>query len=153
MTLSSVMNHRALNEEASTAMKMTSTQRRILVIDHDDDVRQMLCNQLSTFGFEVAAEHTGISGLSRLTDDSERAPFHGLLVELQMPVLGGLAVLLEIGERFPAMPVIAMSDASHVGKLRQAVKLGAREYLIKPFDAELFRRKCLSVFLNGEEPQ
>lgn len=124
---------------------------RLLVIDHEDDIRQLLCEQLQGFGFEVVAENNGVSGLVRLADDWDTAPFHGVLVELQMPVLGGLAVLQEMGERFPTVPVIAMSDATHIGKLRHAVKLGAREYLIKPFDAELFRRKCLSVFLNGDE--
>ena len=125
---------------------MTSIPRRILIIDHDEHVRKMLCDQLTGLGFAVAEEETGISGLSRLASASEIPPVHGLLVELQMPILGGLAVVQEMGERFPTVPVIAMSDASHVGKLRQAVKLGAKEYLLKPFDSELLRRKCLSVF-------
>lgn len=127
-------------------------RRRILVIDHDDDVRGHLCQELSALGFEVTAEDNGVSGLSRISSNWETAPFHGLLVELQMPVLGGLAVLQEMVERFPTVPVIAMSDAAHIGKLRQAVKLGAHEYVIKPFDSELLRRKCLCVFLNGAEP-
>lgn len=133
-------------------MKTPSTRRRILVIDHADDVRGMLCEQLCAFGFDVAAADNGVSGLSRVADDWDTAPFHGILVELQMPVLGGLAVLQEMCERYPTVPVIAMSDSSHVGKLRQAMKLGAREYLVKPFDRELFRRKCLTVFLEGPGP-
>lgn len=135
-------------EETPQAMTRPSTRRRILVIDHDDDVRGMLCDQLSSFGFEVAAEDNGMSGLSRVAYEWDTAPIHGLLVELQMPVLGGLAVLQEMVDRFPTVPVIAMSDSAHVGKLRQAMKLGAREYLIKPFDRELFRRKCQTVFLG-----
>ncbi|HSA63007.1 MAG TPA: response regulator [Nitrospiraceae bacterium] len=129
-------------------MTRPSIRRRILVIDHEDDVRGLLCDHLSALGFEVAAEDNGMSGLSRVACDWDTAPFHGLLVELQMPVLGGLAVLQEMVERFPTVPVIAMSDSAHVAKLRQAMKLGAREYLIKPFDRELFRRKCENVFLR-----
>lgn len=127
----------------------TTTRRRILVIDHDDDMRAAVCAHLTALGFDVIAEDNGVSGLSRLAYDHERAPFHGLVVELDMPVLGGLAVLQEMTERFPSVPVIAMSDAAHIGKLRQAIKQGAREYVIKPFDGELFRRKCRAVFLNG----
>lgn len=131
----------------------TASPRRLLVIDPADDIRHTLCRQLRAFGFEVVAENNGVLGLSRITDDWDTAPFHGMLVELQMPVLGGLAVLQEMGERFPTVPVIAMSDAMHVAKLRQAVKLGAKEYLIKPFDLELFRLKCQSVFLDEHSPQ
>lgn len=151
MRLSSIRHDHTAMEEAPTAMNRPATRRRILVIDHDDDVRGLLCDQLCAFGFEVAAEDNGVSGLSRVAYDRDTAPIHGLLVELQMPVLGGLAVLQEMVERFPTVPVIAMSDSSHVGKLRQAMKLGAREYLIKPFDRELFRRKCQNVFLGGIE--
>ena len=129
---------------------MTSLPRRILIIDHDQHVRKVLSEQLTGLGFMVTEEDTGISGLSRMTSQADSAPFHGLLVELQLPVLGGLAVLQEIGERFPTVPVIAMSDDSHVGKLRQAVKLGAKEYLLKPFDSELLRRKCMSVFQDHQ---
>lgn len=129
-----------------------ATPRRLLVIDHDDHLRKVLCAELTALGFMVAEETTGIAGLSRLTSDADTSPFHGLLVELHMPILGGLAVLLEMGERFPTVPVIAMSDVHHLGKLRQAVRLGAKEYLLKPFDPELCRRKCLRVFLDGHAP-
>ena len=131
-----------------TDTKTNARTRRLLVIDRADDVRQTLCAQLRAFGFDVVAENDGMAGLSRLAGEWETDPFHGMLVELYMPVLGGLAVLQEMGERFPTVPVIAMSDVTHVAKLRQAVNLGAKEYLIKPFDAELFRRKCRSVFLS-----
>ena len=151
MKLSTIGHDHASMEETPSVMNRPSARRRILVIDHDDDVRGLLCDQLSALGFEVAAEDNGVSGLSRVAYDWDTAPFHGLLVELQMPVLGGLAVLQEMAERFPTVPVIAMSDSAHVGKLRQAMKLGAREYLIKPFDRELFRRKCQNVFLESTE--
>ncbi|MBD0316193.1 MAG: response regulator [Nitrospiraceae bacterium] len=125
---------------------MTAIPRRILIIDHDEQVRKLLCEQLTGLGFAVTEEDSALSGLSRMASQAANTPFHGLLVELQLPVLGGLAVLQEMSERFPTVPVIAMSDTAHVGKLRQAVKLGAREYLLKPFDTELLRRKCMSVF-------
>lgn len=131
-------------------METLSARRRILVIDHHDDIRGLLCDHLSAIGFEVAAADNGISGLSRLASDHETRPFHGVLVELQMPVLGGLAVLQEMRERFPSVPVIVMSDALHVTKLREAMKAGAKEYLVKPFDSGLFRHKCMSVFLEGK---
>lgn len=135
-------------KEVERTMNGPASRPRILVIDHDDEARTVLCNQLSAFGFEAVTENNGVSGLSRVASDYETTPIHGLLVELQMPVLGGLAVLQEMVERFQTVPVIVMSDAAHVAKLRQAIRLGAREYLIKPIDRELLRRKCEGVFLE-----
>ena len=148
MKLSSFVRQGVANKEASVAMETLPSRRRILVIDHEEDVRGFLCDRLSGLGFEVAAENNGFSGLSRVTHDCDTAPFHGMLVELQMPILGGLAVLQEMRERFPSISVIVMSDSVHLGKLRQAMKQGAKEYIVKPFDMELFRRKCMSVFLG-----
>jgi CheY-like chemotaxis protein len=139
------------DDQSAAPQGSRPTRRRILVIDHDAVTRGLLCDHLSALDFDVAAEDNGLSGLARLSGEWDQARFHGLLVELQMPVLGGLAVLQEMSERFPTVPVIAMADAAHVGKLRQAVKLGAREYVIKPFDAELLRRKCMTVFLSDSD--
>lgn len=146
MTGTSGASDASRNEGTVTTMEKTTTKRRILVIDKNDESRSALCDQLSALGFDVVVEDNGVSGLLRMTHDWKTAPFHGLFVELHMEVLGGMAVLLEVGERFPSVPVIVMSDSSQIGKLRQAIKLGAKEYVLKPFDRELVRRKCLSVF-------
>ncbi|WP_172834258.1 response regulator [Nitrospira japonica] len=127
-------------------MTPTSLSRRILVIDGDDDVRGILHDRLSALGFQVTVESDGNAGLSRLTVDQHTNPFHGLLVELFLPGLNGSAVLREVRARFPTIPVIVMADSLHVADLRQAMNAGAKEYIVKPFDSELFRRKCLSVF-------
>lgn len=139
----------------------TATQRdkdglpsrpRILIVDDDDDARLVVCDRLLALGFDVVGEDNGVAGLSRMADERERVGFSGMLLELQMPVLGGMAVLQEMRDRYPQIPVIVMSDASRVDKLRIAVKSGAKEYLVKPFDAELLKRKCLRVFLGRSDP-
>jgi len=149
MNRASTDNGAVSAEEAATNMEKTALPGRILVVDDNDDTRGALCDRLSALGFEVAAESNGISGLTRMAYEGGTAPFTGMLVELQMPLLGGMAVLQEMCERFPAVPVIVMSDALHLAKLRQAMKLGAKEYLVKPFDPELIRHKCLNIFLDG----
>src|SRR5262245_30740679 len=93
-------------EEALTSMEKSSLRRRILVVDDNDDARVALCDRLSALGFEVAAESNGISGLARMAEEIEAAPFAGMLVELQMRMLGGMAVLQEMRDRFPSVPVI-----------------------------------------------
>ncbi|SLM48230.1 putative Chemotaxis protein CheY [Nitrospira japonica] len=140
-----VVNIDALSLQACRVTP-TSLSRRILVIDGDDDVRGILHDRLSALGFQVTVESDGNAGLSRLTVDQHTNPFHGLLVELFLPGLNGSAVLREVRARFPTIPVIVMADSLHVADLRQAMNAGAKEYIVKPFDSELFRRKCLSVF-------
>jgi len=132
-------------QEEPSAIGKPALGPRILVVDHEEDVRCALCDRLSYLGFDVAAEDNAVSGLSRVARDGDR-PFHGMLVELHMPTGDGLAVVQEMQARFPSVAVMVMGEAQHLGKLRRAVQLGAREYLVKPFDMELLRRKCEAVF-------
>ena len=88
----------------------------------------------------------GFSGLVRIAQEKERAPFDGLILELDMPLLGGMAILQEIRDRHSEIPVIVTALSSEIKRLRDAVNLGAKEYLVKPFDAELFARKCRRIF-------
>lgn len=148
MKLASSQPQASLSEETVTTIEKSVAKRRILVIDENAEIRNSLGHQLNALGFEVAIEDNGVSGLSRIAYGWESAPFHGLFLELDMKVLGGMAVLQEVVDRFPSVTVIVMSDAKNIGRLRRAMKLGAKEYLVKPFDPELVRRKCLSVFFE-----
>jgi len=132
-------------------MRARSRARRILVIDGDDDVRGILRDRLTALGFDVSVESDGTSGLSRIARDQGTNPFHGILLELYLPDTDGSTVLQEMRTRFPSVPVIVMADSLHVAALRQAMNAGAKEYVVKPFDSELFRRKCLRVFLEGKD--
>ncbi len=150
MHLASSKPRASLSEGILPMIEQAIGRRRILVIDENAEIQDTLCHQLSAIGFDVATESNGVSGLYRLAHDCESAPFHGLFLELDMQVLGGMAVLQEMVDRFPSVAVIVMSDAKNIGRLRRAMKLGAKEYLVKPFDPELVRRKCLSVFFEGK---
>lgn len=151
MELGSLIHDRATTVRPAIATKGVPMSHRILVIDHDDDARMIVCDRLQQMGFDAVGEANGMSGLSRLADESNRTPFTGVMLEIDMPLLGGMAVLQELRDRYPAMPVIAMSHSILIDRLRQAVTLGAREYVVKPFDSQLFRKKCLRAFVYGSD--
>lgn len=146
MRLTTVMPHDPMTEQEPYAMADTSARRRILVIDHNDDIRVSVCDQLTRWGFEVEGEDNGVSGLARLAQTTPENGFTGMLLEMDMPVLGGMAVLQEMKDRHPAIPVIVMARIPHIDKLRNAVRMWAQEYIVKPFDPELLKVKCASVF-------
>jgi two-component system response regulator FlrC len=146
MTLASLDREQASTKMVPRPVEEPSMHRRILVIDHDNDFRLAVCDRLRAMGFDAAGEDSGISGLDRLAREAPHTPFAGVLLELDMPALGGMAVLQELRDRYPSIPVIAMSHSVLIDRLRQAVRQGAREYLVKPLDTELFRTKCLFVF-------
>jgi two-component system response regulator FlrC len=122
-----------------------------LVVDDVADHRIVLCHRLTVMGFDVIEEDNGASGLERIARESERQPFSGILLELHLSALSGMTVLQQLRERYPQIPVIVMSDSVNVNLLREAVRRGASEYIVKPFDGELLKRKCLRVFVGEDQ--
>lgn len=146
MREATIFQHDMMAEQDSNMMTDSAVRRRILVVDHDDDIRLSVCSQLAQWGFEAEGEDNGVSGLARLAQTDPVTEFAGMLLEMDMPVLGGMAVLQEMKDRHPAIPVIVMARIPHIDKLRNAVRLWAHEYIVKPLDQELLKLKCASVF-------
>ena len=120
---------------------------RILVVDADRDVLQSVSQQLRGMGFDVVTEKTSAAWFSRNDAEQDFGSISGILLELQSPILSGLTALLQdIRDQHSNIPIIVMAESQNIARLRKAVELGAREYLVKPFDAELLKRKCLQVF-------
>jgi DNA-binding NtrC family response regulator len=118
--------------------------RRILVVDSDAAVRAVIRERLCVWGFEVVEAENGQSGPIRLIRGPVPHPIHGVL--LDMPLTGGLAALHHLRQQHPGIPIIVMSGVSNIQIAREAVNQGAQEYVLKPFDHELLKAKCLRVF-------
>ena len=108
---------------------------RIIVIDNDEGVRELLGQTLTWAGHDVARASGGKEGLEIL----RRAPTDIVITELVMPIFDGLETIAEIRKSFPNVAVIAMSGASIAGAmLSVALQWGVDAVLQKPFgDREL----------------
>lgn len=83
--------------------------------------------------------------MTRLIAEVRQAPVHGVLLNIQMPHIED-TIMRELRRAYADIPLMVMADAAHLGRLREAVVLGAREYLVMPLDGELFQTKCRRVF-------
>jgi len=105
---------------------------RILVVDDEASLRDALGKLLSAEGFEVRSAGNGREALEVLS--SERFDF--ILCDLRMPGMGGLELLREITARGVPGTVIMMSAFGTVETAVEAMKLGAYDYVSKPFMSE-----------------
>ncbi|TET05853.1 MAG: sigma-54-dependent Fis family transcriptional regulator, partial [Candidatus Atribacteria bacterium] len=106
--------------------------RKILVIDDEQNIRRMLTRVLSPEGFIVKEAVNGLEALKRLQEEN----YSLVLLDLRMPVLNGIDTLKKIREYDINLPVIMMSAYGSIPEAVEAIKLGALDYLIKPFDIE-----------------
>jgi len=105
---------------------------RILVVDDELIVRDSLKEWLQEEGFFVEAAESGETALEMLNKES----FHLLLLDIKMPGMDGVEVLKQAKDINPDLTVIMMTAYATVETAVEAMKLGARDYLMKPFDPD-----------------
>lgn len=112
---------------------------RILIVDDDEDVRDMLVDALSMAGFETTTAHDGYEALDHLGGAADT--FDVVLLDKNMPGIDGFEVLRLIKENknISRLPVIMATGASDSEDIAEGMRLGAFHYLVKPFDLGLMR--------------
>ena len=102
----------------------------VLVVDDEESVRTFLGEFLSSAGYQVRLAAGGAQALDMLGGGS----FDVVLMDVMMPEMSGLEVLQRYRERGGSAPVIVLSALSGADDAMRAMKLGATDYLSKPFD-------------------
>ncbi len=104
----------------------------ILIIDDDEGVRGVMEGVFSEEGFDVTAVSDGGSGLHLL----RQMEFDIIFLDLVMPGMGGLKVLEELSKMKVEIPCIVMTGFATTETAVDAMKLGAVDYITKPFNLE-----------------
>ncbi|MDY6839291.1 MAG: sigma-54 dependent transcriptional regulator [Thermodesulfobacteriota bacterium] len=115
--------------------------RRILVIDDEPNMRHMLTVVLKRAGYEVADAANGAEGLSLLAD----SVFDLILCDVRMPEMDGLAFLRHIADRGIDITTIVMSAYGSIDTAVEAMKLGAADYVSKPFKPDEILLKLAQI--------
>ena len=104
----------------------------ILIVDDEDSVRRGYTRILGEMDCEAQAAADGEQALQAMA----RRPFDVVLLDLRMPGAGGLDVLRTMKQRWPASEVVVITGYPTVESAREALQLGACDYLAKPADPD-----------------
>ena len=118
--------------------------QRLLVIEDDETVRDVLQSFLAEKGFEVTISQKGEAGL----DQIRTGKFDLIVTDLVMPGISGMDVLKQVIDSKLNVPVIVMTAFGTVQTAVEAMKIGAFDYITKPFNLEeliIVLEKALSV--------
>lgn len=131
-------------------------KERILVIEDDEDILELLRHHLGKEGYTVETCVEGEAGLTRAKDQ----PPHLLLLDLMLPDLDGLQVLksLRADSRTSFLPVVILTAKGEESDIITGLELGADDYITKPFSPKVLlariravlRRKSRQARLNDD---
>lgn len=105
---------------------------RVLVVDDEPFIRDILADFLAMEGYSVRTANDGQSALAEL----RAAPFDVVVSDLKMPNVGGLELLREVTQAYPSTLMVIMTGFGTVETAIHAMKQGAFDYVLKPFKAD-----------------
>lgn len=111
---------------------MNLHKTKILIADDEEEFRFMLQTYLNSYGYAVETVSDGINAINQFQEKS----FDIALLDIKMPKVDGLDVLKYIKENFPATEVIMLTGVDDVRIAVECMKLGAYDYLTKPYSGE-----------------
>jgi DNA-binding NtrC family response regulator len=119
-------------------------KKRVLVVDDEEGMRQILTEYLNEFGYEVVCAASGQEAMQKY----KGGHFDIVLSDLFMRPMDGLELLGEIRKVDPEAVFIMMTGYPSLNSAMEAMKRGARDYITKPFNIDEIRLKIDRVFLE-----
>jgi len=117
---------------ARSQQRNSKPSRKVLLIDDDASLRRVTEHSLQSSGFHVLSAVDGKQGLAVFQADFPQV----VITDIQMPGMSGYEVLRQIKAEHPTTLVIVITAFSSVEKAVEAMKLGAYDYLVKPFSRD-----------------
>jgi putative nucleotidyltransferase with HDIG domain len=106
---------------------------RILVVDDEEAIREIVCSMLTNAGHLTRQASSGVKALEILNTGAE---FELILSDLMMAEMDGIGLLERVKESYPDLPVIMVTAVHDISVALAAIRNGAYDYLLKPFERE-----------------
>jgi DNA-binding response OmpR family regulator len=121
--------------------------RRALVVEDDSAIRRGVCDMLRFHGFEVTEAPDGDEGL----EQARSAEVDIVLLDLILPGVLGLDILQQVRNARPTLPIIIMTAKGEEADRIKGLKLGADDYVVKPFSIKELLARIEAVLRRSPE--
>lgn len=127
---------------------MTGEKIKILVVDDEAPIRNLLSRYLTSRGYFVETAEDGTKALEKFASFAPCFVF----LDFMMPGMSGLDVLKEIKKRSPNTMVIMVTGSLDAGLAEEVKRVGATELIAKPFRLDQIEKTILEKFKSGCQP-
>jgi len=120
------------NNWNSNYSKAMPTSTKILVVDDEKPIRELICEALSMFEFETCEASDGIDALNK----TRKMKFDLIILDINLPKIDGLELLEKLRNDGINIPMLLLSARNKRTDIATGLKLGADDYMTKPFSIE-----------------
>ncbi len=121
--------------------------KRVLVVDDEQDILDLLSELLHRWGFEAETARNGREALEKFKDQHVDL----VVTDLKMPEMDGLELLRQLREENPRVPVLMLTGYPTIDTAIQAIQEGAYDYLIKPINPDELRFRIQKALAQSEQ--
>ena len=111
---------------------MVDTQKRILIVDDDDEIRELLEFDVRSSGYFVDTASNGLEGLNKALNNT----YDLILLDVMMPKMNGFDVCKNIRNAKLSIPILMLTAKGTIEDKTSGFDCGADDYLVKPFDIQ-----------------
>ena len=111
---------------------MSGVQKRILIVDDDDEIRELLEFDVAQSGYFVDTAKDGMEGLHKALNNT----YDLILLDVMMPKMNGFDVCKNIRQAKLAIPILMLTAKGTIDDKTEGFDCGADDYLVKPFDIQ-----------------
>lgn len=124
--------------------------RRVLVVDDDPHIVELIVTRLEIAGFETRSARNGNEAIQRFAEFRPEA----MVLDINMPVLDGFGVLAHMKAQglSAKIPTMVLTARNNAGDVARAVQMGARDYLSKPFNDALLIQRVGRLLARAKTP-
>src|SRR5271155_3799655 len=115
---------------------MLPERKQVLIVDDEPNLRKILSAQLSRDGYDVLTAEDGEQGLALLKDHH----IDLVITDLKMPKVDGMTLLKRALLEEPELPIVVITAHGTIDTAVEALKLGAFDFVTKPFDKDELRQ-------------
>lgn len=117
-------------------------QPRVLIVDDEERFRNTMCKLLTVRGIAAATAGSGPEALEELKKNT----YDLVILDVRMPEMGGVQVLSEVRKIDPDIEAIIMTGYASVDTAKELMKLGAYDYMLKPYQVEELLEKIEAAY-------
>jgi two-component system KDP operon response regulator KdpE len=126
-----------------------NTQGKVLIVDDEPSIRHALHSTFGTLGFDIAEAVTGEQALPLL----RAAKFDAVLLDINMPGMGGIEACRVIRRQFPQVAVVMLTVRDSEDDKVEALEAGADDYVTKPFPVRELVARVRAAVRRSHAPQ
>lgn len=126
---------------------MANTNRRLLIVDDDKDIRELLVYDIKSSGYMVDSAIDGEEGLKKAVQNN----YDLILLDVMMPKMNGYDVCKNIRLVKPKIPILMLTAKGAIDDKTEGFDVGADDYLVKPFDIQEVLLRIRALLRRNDE--